>query len=151
MTAGLCAVCIMEKKFTFEELYGIIGILRGENGCPWDKEQTHNSIKDNTTEEAQEVNEAVDVLTKTGDPEDLVEELGDLLLHVLFHCQIAEDRAEFTLEDVIDAEARKMIRRHPHVFGGKTYESKEEQWADWEAIKAAEREEKAARKNKSQS
>lgn len=129
----------MNKRFNFQELHAIIAALRGENGCPWDRAQTHESMKSCTIEEAYEVNQAVTDLSKTGDSTNLCEELGDLLLQVMLHSQIAEDNGEFTLEDVIDGIARKMIRRHPHVFGDTTYRNTEEQQADWEAIKARER------------
>lgn len=128
-----------EKFFTFEELHAIIAALRSEHGCPWDKAQTHETMKATTIEEAYEVNQAVTDLSATGCADHLCEELGDLLLQVLLHSQIAEECGEFTLEDVIDGIARKMIRRHPHVFGGQSYDSPEEQQADWEAIKAKER------------
>lgn len=128
----------MDRQFTFEELHTVVAALRGENGCPWDKAQTHESMKGNTIEEAYEVNQAVSDLTATGNPDNLCEELGDLLLQVMLHSQIAEEYGEFTLEDVIDGITRKMIRRHPHVFGGETYENDEERRAAWEAIKAQE-------------
>ncbi|MBR0409759.1 MAG: nucleoside triphosphate pyrophosphohydrolase [Eubacterium sp.] len=128
----------MNKQFTFQELQAIVSTLRSEKGCPWDRAQTHESIRSTTLEEAYEVNQAVTDLIKTRDPSNLKEELGDLLLQIMFHCQIAEENAEFTLEDVIDGIAAKMIRRHPHVFGRKSYSSIEEQQADWEDIKAGE-------------
>lgn len=130
----------MNKRFTFEEFHAIVSALRSENGCPWDRAQTHESIKSCTIEEAYEVNQAVSDLTRTNDSANLCEELGDLLLQVMLHCQIAEENGEFTLEDVVDGIARKMIRRHPHVFGQGTYHSLEEQQADWDKIKAAEKE-----------
>lgn len=129
----------MEKLFTFEEFQAVVAALRSENGCPWDRAQTHESMKGNTIEEAYEVNQAVTDLSKTGDPSNLCEELGDLLLQVMLHSQIAEENGEFTLEDVIDGVTRKMIRRHPHVFGGESYKNAEEQQAGWEAIKAQEK------------
>ena len=128
----------MDKQFNFQELHAIVSTLRSENGCPWDRAQTHETIKGNTIEEAYEVNQAVTDLSETGDPANLCEELGDLLLQVMLHSQIAEENGEFTLEDVVDGIARKMIRRHPHVFGQTTYHSIEEQQADWDAIKAQE-------------
>ena len=130
----------MNKRFTFEEFHAIVSALLSENGCPWDRAQTHESIKSCTIEEAYEVNQAVSDLTRTNNSANLCEELGDLLLQVMLHCQIAEENGEFTLEDVVDGIARKMIRRHPHVFGQETYHSLEEQQADWDKIKAAEKE-----------
>lgn len=127
-----------DKTFNFQELHAIIATLRSENGCPWDRAQTHESIKSCTIEEAYEVVQAVTDLTETNNPSNLKEELGDLLLQVMLHSQIAEESGEFTLEDVIDGIARKMIRRHPHVFGQETYHSIEEQQADWDEIKKKE-------------
>ena len=128
----------MDKKFNFQELQAIVATLRGENGCPWDKSQTHESLKLYTLEEAYEVNQAVSNLTKTGDCTNLKEELGDLLFQVLLQSQVAEDNGEFSIEDVIDGIARKMIHRHPHVFAGRHYDSVEQQQADWEKLKAQE-------------
>lgn len=128
----------MDKKFTFQELQAIVATLRSENGCPWDRSQTHESLKLYTLEEAYEVNQAVSDLTKTNDPSNLEEELGDLLFQVLLQAQVAEDNGEFTIEDVIDQIARKMIHRHPHVFAGRKYDSIEAQQADWEVLKAQE-------------
>ena len=121
----------MDKKFNFQELQAIVATLRGENGCPWDKSQTHESLKLYTLEEAYEVNQAVSNLTKTGDCTNLKEELGDLLFQVLLQSQVAEDNGEFAI-------ARKMIHRHPHVFAGRHYDSVEQQQADWEKLKAQE-------------
>ena len=128
----------MDKKFNFQELQAIVATLRGENGCPWDKSQTHESLKLYTLEEAYEVNQAVTDLTKTGDCANLKEELGDLLFQVLLQSQVAEDNGEFAIEDVIDGIARKMIHRHPHVFAGRHYDSVEQQQADWEKLKSQE-------------
>ena len=127
----------MDKKFNFQELQAIVATLRGENGCPWDKSQTHESLKLYTLEEAYEVNQAVSNLTKTGDCTNLKEELGDLLFQVLLQSQVAEDNGEFAIEDVIDGIARKMIHRHPHVFAGRHYDSVEQQQADWEKLKTS--------------
>lgn len=140
----------MDRQFTFEELHAVVAALRSENGCPWDRAQTHESMKGNTIEEAYEVNQAVSDLTATGNPANLCEELGDLLLQVMLHSQIAEEMGEFTLEDVIDGITKKMIRRHPHVFAGETYKNDEERRAAWEAIKEQEhRETQAAAQSKS--
>lgn len=140
----------MDRQFTFEELHAVVAALRSENGCPWDRAQTHESMKGNTIEEAYEVNQAVSDLTATGNPANLCEELGDLLLQVMLHSQIAEEMGEFTLEDVIDGITKKMIRRHPHVFAGETYKNDEERRAAWEAIKDQEhREAQAAAQSKS--
>jgi len=124
--------------FTFEELKAITAALRAEDGCPWDRAQTHESLKPYVIEEAYEVNQAVTDLTRTGDPSNLIEELGDLLFQVTLQAQVAEDQGEFTIDDVIDRIARKMIHRHPHVFGGENYESMDHQQADWERLKSEE-------------
>ncbi|MCD8018400.1 MAG: nucleoside triphosphate pyrophosphohydrolase [Clostridiales bacterium] len=129
----------MADQYDFNSLKEIVRTLRSPEGCPWDRAQTHESMRSCTVEEAYEVNQAVNDLSKTGDSSNLCEELGDLLLQVMLHCQIAEENGEFTLEDVIDGIAQKMIRRHPHVFGEKHYESVEEQKKDWEQIKTKEK------------
>ena len=112
-------ICIAPKKFTERQVFGyhdaakVLAILRGENGCPWDRAQTHKSITKNAIEEAYEL---VDALEKD-DPALVIEELGDLLMQVLFHLEIAEDDGEFTPDAVYSALCRKLIDRHPHVFG----------------------------------
>src|SRR5437868_14400231 len=96
----------------FEGLVALIARLRAPGGCPWDREQTHASLKPMTIEEAYEVVEAID----DGDDGELAAELGDLLLQVVFHAQIASDEGRFTIADVIRIVSEKMVRRHPHVF-----------------------------------
>ena len=123
-----------------ERLYDIVKKLRAEDGCPWDRQQTHVSLKPECIEEAAEVISGINILEATGDAENLKEELGDLLLQVMFHAVIAEEEDLFTLDDVAAAVSEKMIRRHPHVFSGVTYATKEEQHAAWEAIKKQEKE-----------
>ncbi len=108
--------------------------LRGENGCPWDREQTRESLKPFLVEEAYEVLEAID----EKNPEAIREELGDLLFQIVFHCRIAEERGEFDIADVIDRIGRKMIARHPHVFGDADYKTSEEVLVNWEAQKKRE-------------
>jgi len=98
---------------TFSDLTALIARLRGEGGCPWDRAQTHTSLRPYVLEEAYETIAAID----TGDPGSLADELGDLLLQVLLHSQIASEAGEFTIDDVIENLAAKLIRRHPHVFG----------------------------------
>lgn len=113
----------------FAELIDVMATLRGDNGCPWDRAQTFETIAPYTIEEAYEVADAI----ANGTPEGLCEELGDLLLQVVFHARIAEDRGLFTLADVTNGIVAKMRRRHPHIFGaGETPQS-------WEDIKAAEK------------
>lgn len=119
----------------FENLRDIIAVLRGPNGCPWDKKQTHESLKKYLIEESYEVLEAID----EEDDEHLAEELGDVLLQVLLHAQIGEEAGYFTMDDVISNLAEKMVRRHPHVFGDVTAETADEVLQNWEEIKSAEK------------
>jgi MazG family protein len=116
----------------FEDLCNIMTKLRAE--CPWDREQTHDSIKANTLEEAYEAVEAIDLKNY---PE-LKAELGDLLLHILFHSVIAEESGNFNINDVIDAISEKLIRRHPHVFGDASVNGTKEVLKNWEEIKLTE-------------
>lgn len=118
----------------FADFVAIVRRLRRE--CPWDREQTHDSVKQLTIEEAFEVVQAID----EGDPSELKKELGDLFLHVLFHAHIAETEGTFTLLDVMEAEMQKLVRRHPHVFGALQVSGTGEVLRNWEAIKRAERE-----------
>ncbi len=127
-----------QKPFTFEELQAIVAMLRSKNGCPWDKAQTYTSIRQHLLEEAYEANQAAIDLENTGNPDNMIEELGDLLFQILLQAQIGSEKGEFTMDQIIDHIARKMIHRHPHVFGSKTYEDSREQSADWEKLKAEE-------------
>ena len=122
----------------FSELVELISRLRAPGGCPWDREQTHESLKPMMLEEAYEVVEAID----EGNDEEFVGELGDLLLQVVFHSQIATEQDRFTVVDVIDRVSSKMIRRHPHVFGEDKAETSGEVLRNWEALKEAELREK---------
>ncbi|HJQ69491.1 MAG TPA: nucleoside triphosphate pyrophosphohydrolase [Blastocatellia bacterium] len=122
----------------FSELVELISRLRAPGGCPWDREQTHESLKPMMLEEAYEVVEAID----EGNDEEFVGELGDLLLQVVFHSQIATEQDRFTVADVIDRVSSKMIRRHPHVFGEEKAETSGEVLRNWEALKEAELREK---------
>jgi len=119
----------------FVEFVALIARLRAPGGCPWDREQTHRSLKPMTIEEAYEVLEAID----SGDDEHLAEELGDLLLQVVFHSAIAAEEGRFTIDDVVAAVADKMVRRHPHVFGDHKADTPGEVLRNWEALKTAER------------
>lgn len=119
-------------EYTFDNLVAIMKRLRKE--CPWDREQTHDSIKGHTIEEAFEVVEAID----DQDYEELKNELGDVLLHVLFHSEIAEGENTFTIRDVIKAITDKLIRRHPHVFGDVQVADSTEVKQNWEQIKMSE-------------
>lgn len=116
----------------YAELASIVRQLRKE--CPWDREQTHVSVKHLLIEEAYEVVEAIEA----GDSTELQNELGDVLLHVLFHSTIAEEAGRFTVQDVIDAEIDKLVRRHPHVFGDVDTDDPDEVLANWERIKQQE-------------
>ena len=123
-----------------DRLKDIVIALRAEDGCPWDRVQTHKSLKTTVVEEAAEVVCGINILDETGDPENLKEELGDLLLQVMFHAVMAEEEGLFTLEDVARTISEKMIRRHPHVFSGVEFASDEERHKSWEEIKKAEKE-----------
>ena len=122
-----------------KRLKEIVQILRSENGCPWDREQTHASLKPECIEEAAEVVCGINILEKTGNAENLKEELGDLLLQVMFQSVLAEEEGLFTFEDVVGTVADKMIRRHPHVFSGVVFATEEERKASWEKIKQEEK------------
>lgn len=124
---------IMLKNFS--KLREIIAVLRGPNGCPWDKEQTHESLKKYLIEETYEVIEAID----SDDIDHLIEELGDVLLQVMLHAQIGEDEGYFAIEDVIEVLSEKMIRRHPHVFGDREVEDSSEVLRNWQEIKKQEK------------
>jgi tetrapyrrole methylase family protein / MazG family protein len=126
----------MDRKYAdIEKLEGLVERLRGENGCPWDKEQTRETLKPMLIEESYEVLDALD----SEDPVELKEELGDLLFQVVFHAQISKERGEFSLADVIDRSHEKMVRRHPHIFGNADLKTAVEVLKNWEDIKAAEK------------
>jgi tetrapyrrole methylase family protein/MazG family protein len=120
---------------TFNGLRRVIATLRGPGGCPWDRVQTHQSLRPFLLEEASETLEALD----SGDAGQLCEELGDLLLEVLLHVQIAEEEGEFGLADVVNRVSEKLVRRHPHVFGEATAETPEAVVDQWEELKREER------------
>lgn len=119
----------------FSALRQIIAKLRSPEGCPWDRKQTHETLKKYLIEEAYELLDAID----REDIDNMVEELGDVLLQVLLHAQIGEDEGMFQIEDVIESISAKMVRRHPHVFGSVTVEDAEEVMANWEQIKIQEK------------
>jgi tetrapyrrole methylase family protein/MazG family protein len=125
----------MEKRADIQKLVDLVARLRGEHGCPWDKEQTRETLKPMLIEEAYEVLDALD----GSDPTELKGELGDLLFQIVFHAQIAREEEEFDLADVIDSLHEKMIRRHPHVFGSADLRTAEDVLKNWEDIKANER------------
>jgi tetrapyrrole methylase family protein/MazG family protein len=124
-----------EKKKSFDRLMTIMRRLRAPGGCPWDAEQSHESLKRYLIEETYEVIEAID----NNDNELLKEELGDLLLQPVFHAAIAEERGEFTMDDVIAAICDKLVRRHPHVFGDMEIKDSATQVENWEHIKKEEK------------
>ncbi|KML41515.1 nucleoside triphosphate pyrophosphohydrolase [Cytobacillus firmus] len=119
----------------FSKLRSIIAELRGPNGCPWDKKQTHESLKKYLIEEAYELIEAID----NEDTEHMTEELGDVLLQVMLHAQIGEDEGYFAIDDVIEGLSEKMVRRHPHVFGDAQAENEEDVLKNWQSIKQEEK------------
>ena len=120
-----------KEHYTIEDLLDIVRLLRGEGGCPWDREQTHKSIKSDFIEETCEAIEAIDL----EDAELLREELGDVLLQVVFHCRIEEETNSFTFNDVCDEICKKLIIRHPHVFGDVTAKTTDQVLKNWDAIK----------------
>jgi tetrapyrrole methylase family protein / MazG family protein len=124
----------------FETLRRVIAALRGPNGCPWDRKQTHESLKRYLLEEAYELFEAID----ENDDEHMIEELGDVLLQVMLHAQIGEDEGMFSIDDVIRGITEKMIRRHPHVFGDITVENAEQVVENWQRIKEKEKKDRPA-------
>ena len=124
---------------SFDEFVKVIARLRAEDGCPWDREQTHATLKAACIEEAAEVVCGINVLEETGNPENLKEELGDLLLQIVMHAQIAEAEGLFTIDDVIRNVTEKMIRRHPHVFGTAKADTSAEVLKAWDEIKKKEK------------
>ena len=124
---------VKKSPYEWDDLARIVALLRSPEGCPWDREQTHRSIRDNLLEECCEALEALD----TGASVSLCEELGDVLLQVFLHAQIAAEADEFTLGSVVDGIARKLIFRHPHVFSDVQAESVDEVLRNWDDIKRA--------------
>lgn len=121
----------IKENYTIEDLLKIVATLRGENGCPWDREQTHDSIKSNLLEETYEAYEAI-VLEDT---ELLKEELGDILLQVVFHAQIEKEMDHFNFDQICDGVCKKLVERHPHVFGNVQANTSEQVMDNWEKIK----------------
>ena len=128
------------KYPNLEKLVDILAVLRSENGCPWDREQTHKTLRPNMLEEAYEAVDAID----DGDTSNLREELGDVLLQVVLHSQIAKDNNEFDIEDVAKELSDKLIHRHPHVFGNAHVDSANDVVVNWDKLK---QEEKTYRKS----
>src|SRR5689334_3993973 len=125
----------MGKRSAIDELVEIMARLRGPKGCPWDREQDHHSLRWHAVEEAYELMDAIE----SEDDHELEEELGDLLLQVVFHAQLARERGAFDLEQVARRICDKLIRRHPHVFGDVRVKDVDQVWANWEKIKRAEK------------
>lgn len=124
----------LKEQYDFQELRAIIADLRSEEGCPWDRAQTHESIRTYMANETEEVYRAVE----QGDRENLCEELGDVLYQILLHAQIAEEEGAFTMDDVITGISRKMIRRHPYIFGLRS-EEEDGGKLSWQEIKQIEK------------
>ncbi|MBE6612117.1 MAG: MazG family protein [Ruminococcaceae bacterium] len=127
-----------KTSYTMNDLREIMELLRAEDGCPWDREQTHQSIRRDLIEETYEVVEGID----KDDAAILREELGDLMLQVVFHARIAEEAGRFDLDDVADGICRKLILRHPHIFGNVVAETADEVLKNWDAIKKVEKNQK---------
>lgn len=124
-----------KDRYGYQDLLEIIRLLREPGGCPWDREQTHASIRRNFLEETYEVLDAID----RDDPAAMCEELGDVLMQVVFHAQIASEQGQFNMEDVIHGVAKKLVYRHPHVFGSIQAETTEQVLSNWEALKRQEK------------
>lgn len=130
-------------KYNFEDFVKIIERLRAKDGCPWDREQTHDSLRPCMMEEAAEFVSSVRIYHESGSAENMREELGDILLQVVMHSVIAEEEGLFTLGDVIEEVSEKMIRRHPHIFGAAEVDSSEQVLQNWDEIKKKEKEGKS--------
>ena len=127
-----------KDRYTAEDLKTIVTLLRGENGCPWDRAQDHHSIRNNFIEETYEAVEALD----TENPTLLREELGDVLLQVLLHSEMEREAGRFSFDDVVNDLAQKLVFRHPHVFGGVRAENAQDALNSWDAAKAQEKQQK---------
>src|SRR5882672_485617 len=125
----------MPKTRAMDELLKVMARLRSPKGCPWDREQDHVTLRWHAVEEVYELMDAIEA----GDDHEMAEELGDLLLQVVFHCQMAKERGAFDFEKVCRHLVDKLIRRHPHVFGKTKVKDVDEVWANWEKIKHAEK------------
>jgi len=127
---------VSKLSYDVSDLLKLMKLLRSEQGCAWDREQTHKSIRDNLIEEANEAASAID----EDNTEELLEELGDMLMQVVFHADIANDNGTFSFDDVVNATCKKLIRRHPHVFGSMIAITPEQSISFWEDIKLLEKE-----------
>ena len=125
----------MKRRPAINELLRVMARLRAPNGCPWDREQDHMTLRRHAIEEVYELIDAIEAC----DDHEMAEELGDLLLQVVFHCQMAKERGAFDFEKVCRLIVEKLVRRHPHVFGKTKVKDVDEVWANWEKIKHAEK------------
>ena len=125
----------MKRESAIEDLLKVMARLRAPDGCPWDREQDHMTLRRHAIEEVYELIDAIEA----GDDHEMAEELGDLLLQVVFHCQMAKERGAFDFEKVTRHLVDKLVRRHPHVFGTTKVKDVDEVWANWEKIKRAEK------------
>ena len=127
----------MSEQFT--KLINVMARLRAPGGCPWDQEQTYESLAEYLLEETYEAYDAIQRTAETGDTEQLRDELGDVLLQVVFHSTIAKEKGDFTIDDVADGVAQKLVLRHPHVFGDEKLETADDVLNNWEELKKNER------------
>jgi MazG family protein len=125
----------MKAKPSINELLRVMAKLRSPKGCPWDRQQSHMTLRRHAIEEVYELIDAIEA----GDDHEMAEELGDLLLQVVFHCQLARERGAFDFEQVCRRLVDKLVRRHPHVFGNLKVKDVDQVWANWEKIKKAEK------------
>jgi uncharacterized protein YabN with tetrapyrrole methylase and pyrophosphatase domain len=132
---GVHFLRVKAKRPAIEELLAVMAKLRSPTGCPWDREQNHMTLRFHAVEEVYELLDAIEA----GDDHEMAEELGDLLLQVVFHCQLARERGAFDFEKVARHITDKLIRRHPHVFGNVKVKNVDEVWANWEQIKRGEK------------
>ena len=123
------------KSKPIDEVLGVMAKLRSPGGCPWDREQDHMTLRFHAVEEVYELMDAIEA----GDDHEMIEELGDLLLQVVFHCQLARERKAFDFDAVCNRLVEKLVRRHPHVFGESKAKTVGAVWAQWEQIKKAEK------------
>ena len=133
----------MSDKYRFENFVEIIEKLRAKDGCPWDREQTHDSLRPCMMEEAAEFVSSIRIYHESGSAENMREELGDILLQVVMHSVIAEEEGLFTMKDVVEEVSEKMIRRHPHIFGTAQADTSEQVLQNWDEIKKKEKEGKS--------
>jgi tetrapyrrole methylase family protein / MazG family protein len=125
----------VKKHPAIKDLLRVMARLRSPTGCPWDREQSHHTLRRHAIEEVYELIDAIEA----GDDHEMAEELGDLLLQIVFHCQLAKERGAFDFDEVCRLIVEKLVRRHPHVFGKLKVKDVDEVWANWDRIKKAEK------------